>query len=441
MSTAAEAISTYTPLPKMQAFHASDAKYRLVMGGAGSGKSTAAIWEDIMLALEFPGSTGVVYRKTYPALRDTTKRDYLSECPPELIADEIKSEGREELVYVNGSRTLFRCLDDFRKLGSASFDRIFVEEAWEVPTELFRMLLTRMRGKIGPRRMVLATQPPNRDTWLYDFFVRNAAPDRQVFHFTSYDNPHLPADQLAELEKMPEQWRRKYLLGEWGALSKGAPVFPGFRTDLHVGELAYAPGLPVLRGWDFGFRHPVCVWLQVAPTSHVAVLHELMGQDQALRFFATQVQDLTARWFPGAMIEDYCDVAGTQRNDRGPSAVQILQREFQLRPRFRKIGLWQSIERITKLLTHIPDGRPLLRFDRRGCPLLIDAMAGGYAMTAPKADDGVKDEPKKDGYYDNLVDALRYALAPVVALDGGSPYAGKPFPARWRMTNQLEGAA
>jgi hypothetical protein len=80
----------------------------------------------------------------------------------------------------------------------------------------------------------------------------------------------------------------------------------------------------------------------------------------------------------------------------------------------------------------MPLGNPLLRFDRQGCPLLIDAISGGYAM------DERTDEPKKDGYYDHLVDALRYAcVGGGASQSGGSKFAGRPFPKTWRMTAGL----
>src|SRR5438128_2100530 len=187
----------YEPSEKQQAFHANPAKYRCVLGAWGAGKTTLLCVEDVLLAMEFPGSLGAVYRKTYPALRDTTKRDYLRHLPPELVKREIKSEGREEIEFLNGSRTLFRCLDDFRKLGSTQFDRVSIDEAWEIEEEVFRTLAYgRLRGAVGPRRLMLATNPPNIDHWLYKFFVEEAETDqeRQTFHFSTYDNAeHLPA--------------------------------------------------------------------------------------------------------------------------------------------------------------------------------------------------------------------------------------------------------
>lgn len=422
-----DAVQTYVPGTTQGLFHASPARYRLLLGAWGAGKTYTLCWEDILLAMEYPGSLGVIYRATFPALRDTTKRDYLGILPPALVQREIKSEGREEIEFINGSRTMFRCLDDFRKLGSTQFDRVSVDEAWEIDDQSFKTLAYgRLRGKVGPRRMMLATNPPDEDHFLYQFFVAEAAADAAAFHLTTYDNAqYLPPGYIERLERMPPAWRRKFLLGQWGVLANGAGVFTGdFDETLHVGDCHPSRGLPVIRGWDFGFRRPACVWLQIDAQEHVTVLHELLGQDEPLRQFAGRVVAATTERFPGSVIEDFCDAAGNQRNDRGLTAVQILAREFGCRPSSRKMGIHLGVEMIRRLLHE-----RRLRFDR-GCRWCIKAMAGGYYI------DRNTDEPAKDGTYDNMMDALRYALVPSLQLVTAKPsaYVGRPLPRpRWMM--------
>jgi Phage terminase large subunit len=436
-AVASETAETYRPSAKQSVFHASPAKFRLILGAWGGGKTTMLVWEDIAQSLRHPGSLGVVYRKTYPSLRDTTKKEYLDAIPPALIKTIVRSEGREAIELVNGSQTWFRCLDDFRKLGSTQFDRISVDEAWEISEEDYRTLAYgRLRGKLGPRRMVLATNPPNRSHWLHQEFIDRANESKAVFHFSAEDNrDHLPPDYWDQFKNMPEQWRARFVRGEWGVLSTGAPVFAAFRSDLHVGDFAYSVALPLVRGWDFGFHHPVCVCLQVTATGHVVVLAEIIGQDEDLLAFGNRVVQQTAQLFPAAAtnVIDYCDWAGSHASDRGSkekglTAVAFLLHEYGIRCRYRKMGIMPGVFKLQQMLESLPLGRPLLRFDRAGCPRLIDAVSGGYVMD-PKTD-----EPKKDNENDHLVDALRYAVIPA-ALPASSKYAGKPFPRRFQMSS------
>lgn len=393
-------------------------KYVLLLGAAGSGKSLALCWRGILTALEYPGSTGVVARANYPSLRDTTKRTFLEEAmPPELMAlcDEIKSEGREALILPNGSKVLFRCFDSPTKLGSQQFDWIICDEVVEIEERIFLTLIARLRGQIGPRRLWAATNPPDTDSYLHRYFVEEPErtpalqADRLVIHSSTYDNAaNLPADYIKELETYPAAWRERFLYGRWGFLVDGKPVFDGFDPQIHMGEPRFVPGRTLVRGWDFGRRHPACVWLQTREDGGVNVLHELLGTDIELRDFAKQVQEITQREFGGTRnVEDYCDVAGTQKNDRGPTSVQILRNEFGINPFYRKYGIVQSVERISYLL-RTPVGRkePLLSLHVR-CRWLRKAFAGGYHM------DARTDLPAKNGIYDDCMDALRYGVCGV----------------------------
>ena len=191
--------------------------------------------------------------------------------PPELMAlsEEIKSEGREAVILPNGSRVLFRCFDSPTKLGSYEFDWAIIDEASEFDEHIFLTFIARLRGKVGPRRLWLATNPPDEDHWLHRFFVRDlekspsVAVDRLVIHSSTYDNAaNLEPDYIRQLETYPAAWREKFLHGRWGFLMKGRPVFEGFDPQIHMGEPVFDRTRTLVRGWDFGRRHPACVWLQ-----------------------------------------------------------------------------------------------------------------------------------------------------------------------------------
>lgn len=426
-------VETYTPGDKQAGFHASGAKYRLLLGGAGGGKSTALVWECILTALDYPGSKGMLARETYPAFLKSTWQTFFDQCPAALIAKHVKSEGREEIQFTNGSKLWFMALDDPLKLGSIELDYAAVDEVVEVSERIFLTLITRLRGRVGPRRLFCATNPPDEDHYLYRFFVEAVseepalAADRLVVHASTYDNQeHLDADYVRELERQPPAWREKFLHGHWGFLADGKPVFQEFDPRVHVEDLVPLRTLPIVRGWDFGWHHPACLWVQRTPTGHIHWLHELQGTDEELRSFARRVVQETERLFPRHEVQDYCDIAGTQKNDRGPTAVQVLRNEFGITPSCRKLGLHQSLERLRGLLrTHV-NGVPLLRLNT-SLRLTRKAYAGGYYVN-PKTQ-----EPQKYTLYDNLIDAGRYATVPLTQ-DFGVSAKVAPFKRpNWRL--------
>lgn len=440
-------IDTYRPSPKGQLFHADPAQFRLLMGAWGAGKSTMSIWELLITAVENPGALLLMFRKTYPALKDSTWGDFLRECPDELIADGSlrRSEGREEVTLINGSVIRARCLDDWKKLGSMSFDFILCDEAYEFDEKEFDMLaFGRLRGKVGPRRMVLATNPPNRKHWLYKRFALSNDPNFTVHHFDSRDNyvicdqehptacqrpveacdpfgrpappgfvchHNLPPGYIDNLLKRPETERKRFLEGQWGYVTEGTPIYGEFSPSRHVANLKVEPGVTVYRGWDFGFRHPACVWLQALPTGHVHVLRELMGDSEDIESFARRVQTLTAQHFPNFPLVDYCDVAGIQKNDLGTSCVAVLRRHG-INPRFRKLRIWKTIEGVRDLIARTSLGVPLLRVHTE-CHWVIEAFAGGYVIDVKPSGEEMPQTRGDAGIHTHVMDALRYALADV----------------------------
>lgn len=407
-------IETYTPNPKQDAFHRDPSKYRLLLGAWGAGKSAAGFWEHIAQGtVDCQGALHAFFRKTGPALRDTTIEMFYDLLPDELIKKKRLSEGHEECELVNGTRFWFRSLDDWRKLGSTQFDSIFVDEAEELEEADFRTLRGRLRGTVGPRRMVLATNPPNIDHWLYEKFVQKPIQGSSVHSLSMFDNAeHLGWDYINDqMANLTDREKRKYVEGKWGFLGTGDPVFPGFSDAYHVADLRLQPNLPIYRGWDFGFHHPACSWGQILPSGHVNVLAELVMFDTPIDEFASQVLVHHKLKFGNRNpVEDFCDIAGRQMRETGTSAVQVLRSpKFGLNPQMRKLSVARTVLGIRRLMQELVLGRPRLQIDT-SCRFHQDAMAGGYRWNVKK------DEPDKDAesWYDDIMDAFRYWVSPAL---------------------------
>lgn len=192
----------------------------------------------------------------------------------------------------------------------------------------------------------------------------------------------------------------------WGSVV-GTPVFaPLYKRALHERKMEPL-NATVLRGWDFGFVHPACVWAQLDATGQLGVRRELLGEDETIQQFGERVVAHTAEWFPDAKVfEDFGDPAGHQRNDRAErSSIQILKDLFGIRVKTRPSDIKQGIDRIRlALMPRAEDGtNPGLLVDPEGCPLLAYGFARSYIR-----DEHDPEKPFKDGYYDHLFDALRY---------------------------------
>ena len=67
------------------------------------------------------------------------------------------NEGDFRIFFPNGSEIFFTGLDSEEKLLSlTNISTIFIEEAWEVPKDMFEQLDLRMRGKQKNQQIIMA---------------------------------------------------------------------------------------------------------------------------------------------------------------------------------------------------------------------------------------------------------------------------------------------
>lgn len=219
----------YKPLEIHKPFHESRAKHRCLIGAVGSGKTYALCAEGLKLGLQQPGSHILVTRKTAPELRDTTEPVFLEIIPADLLklCDIKRSGGHLESVTLpNGTKYIFRSMDDWQKHKSLNLAFILWDEADEFSEEDYIGMGTRLRQtvplgaenrrlklKIDRKGHVMATNPNGRD-WVHKNFVDlgTRMPGRDWFKSTSFDNPFLPEDFLIDLLNMPEPWIKRYVL-------------------------------------------------------------------------------------------------------------------------------------------------------------------------------------------------------------------------------------
>jgi len=400
----------YQPLPKQLKFHKSKAKYKAFIGGWGSGKTKAGIWECIDLAMRFPKNCILVARKYSTDLRDTTQRMFFEECPNELIKEYKKSERR--LIFINGSEILFRGLEYKSErekralLGSFNLGAFYVDEASDIDLSLFRDLQGRLRLRIVSEHYGLITSNPTTvEHWIYKIFVVNNDPNYFLVKSSSLDNIYLPKEYLEELQKYPESWKRRYLMGEFGFLEDGTPVFKDFNENLHISDdVNYMPGKPIIRGWDFGFHRPAVVWCQIDEDDRFIILKEYLGKDEYLDTFADKIIKISNEEFYNAEFIDCVDPAGAHISDKSRITSCDILRAKGINPRYKWIKVEIGIQLIQKKLNTLVNGRPAFIIKKSGCPRLIEAFAGAYTYTK----DENKEIPYKDGFYEHLIDALRY---------------------------------
>lgn len=195
-------------------------------------------------------------------------------------------------------------------------------------------------------------------------------------------------------------WRQEMELDFTKA--SGRRVYPDFKTELHVSRLSPIPYRDIWRGWDFGYHHPACIWMQVDDNDRLHILAELLGNEVVLQDFAEQVNALSKKQFPGWDFKDAGDPAVRARSDKNERTSADILRYMGIRIQSRPMLVKDGVNLIRSLCTLRADDTVRMKLDEK-CSILTEGFLGGY-----QRDDN--DDPIKDNYYEHMFDALRYAV-------------------------------
>lgn len=300
---------TYDPNPKQREFHGMSKKYRFFVGGWGNGKTDAGVAEAFTLAVEFPGSVGLIARKTRPELRATTQHQFFhgsggppgawTGCPPQLIKKFNKTDNRLELI--NGSIIHFWPLDDPDKLSNLNLGWFLVDQGEEVTETIFMMLQGRLRQANAPRvGMVLAN--PNGHDWVWEYCVNPLSRDRHskkygMVHAKTTDNPALPADYVNTLlTTLPKSWVERFVEGNFDVFS--GQIFPEFDARVHViRPFRIADHWTIIEGIDHGRRNPTAVlWAALDELGNCFIFDEHYEAGKLVSHHARKIHEVRAHY-------------------------------------------------------------------------------------------------------------------------------------------------
>lgn len=280
---AAETAQFYDPFPKQIAFHTSPARFRLCVGGFGSGKSLAMLWEAVFHALEFPGSNGLILRKTIPDLKRTVIDKFLSSIPRELYdvynhTDHIVYFHPDPVTGAQSKLYLSACERDadIGKFLSTEYVFIGFEELGEFSFAVWDALTGRNRCPVPGSRpcMVGVTNPMGigwgwiKKLWVdhqpfigMDKEFYNAA-DYEYVHSTVHDNPVYANNQeyIRTLKASP----KRGIIYEGRLDTVSGQYFENWDASRHIKfkqELIFQDWQPSWGSWDYGFGHYACMLL------------------------------------------------------------------------------------------------------------------------------------------------------------------------------------
>jgi phage terminase large subunit len=412
----------------------SPAKYLGLVGGVGSGKTLPACVLGLALSLQIPGNRGIVMRRTYQKLHDSTWTIFLEVLQRSGIQG-IKYQQKyggypHRVILPNQSEIVARETKDLGRFLGPEYGWFLVDEALEEPVETMRGLMTRLRlGRAGGYlKGILCTNPPPRKSWFVDYFglkpgirevrdkVTGVVSKYHLIRSTTRENKALPPGYLGDLLAMnTDSEIARIVDGHFGFTQEGTPVYPQFKIARNVRDDTFRPSESIIRGWDFGFHHPAVTWHQLwrcrVRRLHWSIHHEMDAEEiEGMEFIQSGLVESSvcfprfSRW----MFLDAGDRAGAQVSDKGPGPIiRAAGPPWFLRIKHRPCPIEPGLDLIRRfLVTDCICGLPALVVDST-CVNVIEGFMGGYHY--PKNYKGSKEEvPFKDRYFDDFMDSIRY---------------------------------
>lgn len=189
-------------------------RFRVVVNGRRWGKTTLGVEEIKGKALA--RSNHIAYiAPTYQQARDIAWEMLKKELLPVILSvNESRLELKARAKKGGESIIVLRGWESIETLRGQQFDFIVIDEIAQMRNwstgwqEVIRPTLTDTKGE------VLFISTPKGFNHLYDLYqLENIDPDFKSFHFTSYDNPYLPIDELekAKIELTEDRFAQEYL--------------------------------------------------------------------------------------------------------------------------------------------------------------------------------------------------------------------------------------
>jgi hypothetical protein len=258
---------------------------------------------------------------------------------------------------------------DSAKLRSLDASMGWINEA----SEITKLNFTTLFGRCGRfpavkdggctfSGVILDSNPPPVDHWLHDTFELEKPPGHVIFHQPPgilelpRENPKDPIRYVANIGQDPKipkaenlkwlpenyymrqtygasrEFIRVYLMGHYGEILSGKPIYTEFRSELHASQREIEPirGVPLQLGFDFGGQ-PTCVIAQTTNRGQLIILDELCSglsekQLEAMRdkdryfltmgvrnFALVHLKPYLNRVYPGMAVVCTGDPSGNQR--------------------------------------------------------------------------------------------------------------------------------
>ena len=296
-------------------------RYRVLMGGAGSGKSVN-IACDYILKLSDPKYTGcslLVVRAAESSHLNSTFAELYRAIEKFNLSDmwTITKSPMQMVNILTGSHIIFRGCNDIRaieRLKSVTVPTgklcwVWVEEATEIKANDFEIIDDRLRGELPAGlfyQLTLSFNPVNATHWLksrlWDYNDKNTYRHKSTYLSNVFIDKEYK-ERMARRKELDPDGFKVYALGQWGAV--GGAIL----TNFEVCDLNKADFEVLTMGVDFGFNHASVCLLIGHKDDNLYILQEVYAKGKTTGEF---IDLLELNKIPKD-ITMYCDSAEPDR--------------------------------------------------------------------------------------------------------------------------------
>lgn len=362
-------------------------RFRVLCNGRRWGKTTLAV-EEIKGKALYKDSRICYIAPTYQQARDIAWAMLVKELKP-IIKKLNESRLELEVKNTKGGTSLIqlRGWEAVETLRGQHFDFIVIDEVammrnfWLNWQEVIRPTLTDTRGEV----MFIST--PKGFNHFYDLYnLQDQDDSYKSFHFTSYDNPFIPKDELDKAkEELPENRFAQEYLADFKK-TEGL-VYKEFNREKHVSTETPKNITDTILGIDFGYTNPSSILpIKIDGDLHHWIREEWYKSRQTTEQIAEQALLYKS-------TKCYPDPAE-------PDRIEILKRAG-LNCREVSKDIVAGVDHVRELFKQ---GRIHIHPD---CKNLIMELET-YRYPDKKPDQNEPEKPVKEN--DHALDSLRYAI-------------------------------
>ncbi len=409
-------------------------RYAVLKGGAGSGKSIAAVQKIILRITTERGHRILCIRKVATTIRNSIYQLLIDKLLEYDIYNEFninKSEMRFTHIPT-GNEILCAGMDDPEKIKSiAGITSVWCEEATELDELDFNQLELRVRGETANyKQFIITFNPISEQHWLKRRFFDTPDDETLLMHTTYKDNAFLDDDYIHHLQervKANPNLHKVYVLGEWGKVDFGGEFLKSWSTVKHTAVVPYDPTLAIWLSFDENVNpYFPCGIFQISDDNQIRLIDciALKNPDNTTKVMGRTILAKLRKWQHKGFVY-VCGDSTSQKDDvkqeKGFDLFRLMINEL------------DEVKPIRRVAKSNPNVRPsadffnaILEYEEQGISFVADESCRTAILDYENTKEDkngkvdkktVTDPVTKVSYqpYGHIVDLTRYLITTVFA--------------------------